>query len=321
MILKCRGWNYPIYILTFLLLLVSRCKKDDEGELSVTTSDVSDISQNIAFTGGTIVSAGGARITSRGVCWSTGIMPTLKDSKTADGTGTGNFTSKISGLSSSTTYYVRAYATSNLDTAYGNALLFVTAVGINDTVTDIDNNIYHTLTIGTQVWTVENLNVTHYRNGDSIPNVTDYMQWSNLNATGAYCNYENKASNAGVYGRLYNWYALSDNRNICPSGWHVPSDADWVTLTSYVGENPARQLKQRGTFNWSSPNYLASNNSGFSALPGGCRDHWGSFLFLHYSGFWWSVDAWYFNLESDSSEAYRGGFDKNTGFSVRCIKD
>ncbi|MBI4645984.1 MAG: fibrobacter succinogenes major paralogous domain-containing protein [Bacteroidia bacterium] len=102
------------------------------------------------------------------------------------------------------------------------------------TVTDIDGNIYNTIIIGTQEWMQENLKVIHYRNGDAIPDVTGDTQWSNL-STGAYCNYNNNESNALIYGRLYNWYAVADSRNICPAGWHTPTDAEWTTLTDYLG--------------------------------------------------------------------------------------
>ena len=199
---------------------------------------------------------------------------------------------------------------------------------ISTTVTDIDGNVYHTVTIGTQVWLVENLKVTKYRNGDPIPNITDNTSWYNL-TTGAYCNFANDTSYTNTYGVLYNWYAVNDNRKIAPTGWHVPTDAEWKTLATYLGgENVAGgKLKETGTTHWNSPNTEATNETGFTALPGGCRYYHGSWGYVGDYGFWWST------TERDASSIWRwsmyyhGGIlrrdidTKDLGFSVRCVRD
>jgi uncharacterized protein (TIGR02145 family) len=200
-------------------------------------------------------------------------------------------------------------------------------------MTDIDGNVYQTITIGTQVWMAENLKVTHYRNGNAIPNVTGNSEWSNL-TTGAYCNYDNDVNNATTYGRLYNWYAVSDSRNIAPEGWHVPSDAEWQTLVDHLGgtEVAGGTMKTPGTIEggdglWHSPNTGATNESGFSALPGGYRIGGGSFTLLGLNaGFWSSTEAygyvaWTRFLGYLNSQADRHDLHKLTGFSVRCVRD
>ncbi len=302
----------------------------------LTTADVTAITQTTAQSGGTITSDGGAAVTVRGVCWSTGPSPTIADSKTTDGTGTGSFTSSLTGLTAGTPYYVRAYATNSAGTGYGSSEPFTTAA--SNTVTDIDGNVYQTVTIGTQVWMAENLKVTHYRNGDPIPNVTDGGTWSDL-ATGAYCNYNNDVGYVATYGRLYNWYAVSDIRNLAPAGWHVPTDAEWKELEMYLGMSQAQadaggwrgtdeggKLREAGTTHWNPPNTGATNESGFFALPGGYR-HLGTFLDMGDAAFIWSsteynsFNAWYRHLLYDNSQVNRSANYKLLGFSVRCVRD
>jgi uncharacterized protein (TIGR02145 family) len=205
------------------------------------------------------------------------------------------------------------------------------------TVTDIDGNVYHTVTIGSQVWMVENLKVTHYRNGDVIQNVTDNTQWANL-TTGAYCNYNNDSNNALTYGRLYNWYAVNDARKIAPAGWHVPTDAEWKQLEMYLGmsQSQADAAGWRGTDQGSQlknssgwyNNGNGINSSGFSALPGGYREYGGTFIYVgYYAVFWSSTEsssssAWSRALYYDLSDVdrYYGDY-KRYGFSVRCLRD
>ena len=172
------------FLTAFLLLLVVGCGGDDDPVGSgtapvLTTSTVSAVTQTTAQCGGNITFDGGATITARGVCWSTNATPTIADNKTTDGIGIGAFTSSITGLAASTLYYVRAYATNSAGTGYGSTQSFTTSASSN-TVTDIDGNVYQTARIGTQVWMVENLKVTHYRNGNPIPNVTDSNTWVGL---------------------------------------------------------------------------------------------------------------------------------------------
>lgn len=206
----------------------------------------------------------------------------------------------------------------------------------NIAVKDIDGNEYKTVKIGDQEWMVDNLKVTHYRNGEPIPNVTDNTEWSNL-STGAYCSYENNDSNINKYGLLYNWYAVDDNRNIAPEGWHIPTDDDWKQLEMYLGMSQSEanidedwrgtdeggKLKEAGTAQWLSPNTGATNSSGFSAIPGGVRDYEdGTFRDMGYgAAFWSTIDTKVRGLYYEHSDVSRGPADKRYGFSLRCLKD
>jgi uncharacterized protein (TIGR02145 family) len=325
----------PILIMGVSLMLSNACKNHDEQEpLSlpkINTSNASQITMNSAISGGNITSGGGSSVTVRGICWSTNQTPTILDSKTIDATGADNFICNLSGLAANTTYYVRAFATNSLGTAYGNVIMFTTLQESGGTVEDIDGNIYQTVTIGTQIWLAENMKVTHYNNGDTIPNVIDDIEWINL-TTGAYCDYKNTESNSSIYGKLYNWYTMEDSLNICPSGWHVPTEAEWTTLSNFLGGDGVAggKLKETGTTHWNSPNTGATNETGFTALPGGCRvytAHFDStFFVLNRNAYFWSLtDSGYQAkvryLMNDRSSFFRDEKDKGWGFSVRCIKD
>jgi uncharacterized protein (TIGR02145 family) len=212
---------------------------------------------------------------------------------------------------------------------------------VSNTVTDIDGNVYKTVKIGTQVWMAENLKVTHYRNGNAIPNVTDDATWTGL-TTGAFCVYDNYIYNVATYGRLYNWYAVGDSRNIAPTGWHVPTDAEWKQLEMYLGMSQAQadapglrgtteggKMKEAGMTHWLSPNTGATNESGFSGLPGGNRVYYYRSYYGGIGGcarFWSSTEydssfAWYRCLGYDGSGVYRYDGEKQIGFSVRCVRD
>jgi uncharacterized protein (TIGR02145 family) len=325
---------FPLLIMGVFLVFASSCEKDDDnnnGQQNVpvlSTTEVTEITANTATSGGNLTDDGGTTVTARGVCWSTNQNPTIADSKTTDGTGAGSFTSNITGLTAGTIYYVRAYATNSAGTGYGSAMSFTTQGGTTGTVTDIDGNVYNTVTIGTQVWMVENLKTTKYRDGTSIPNVTDNISWSNL-TTGAYCDYSNTPSNSATYGKLYNWYAATNAHNIAPTGWHVPTDADWTTLTTYLGGEGVAggKLKETGTTHWQSPNIGATNETGFTALPGGIRNYNGSFDYIGSHGYWWSAtesgaaSAWLRFMGFSYSYVFSYGANKELGFSVRCVRD
>ena len=176
---------------------------------------------------------------------------------------------------------------------------------------------------------VENLKVTRYRNGEPIPNITDNKAWTKLKK-GAICDYDNKPSNSETYGKLYNWYAVSDNRNIAPAGWHVPTDAEWTILTDYLGGEKVAggKLKETGTTHWTNPNTAATNESGFSALPGGDRGIInGTFYYLGSFGYWWSSTeislkhAWYRGMSYNYGNVFRSSTNEQDGFSVRCVRD
>ena len=204
------------------------------------------------------------------------------------------------------------------------------------TVTDIDGNVYETVPIGNQLWMAENMKVTHYRNGDPIPNVTDNTQWTNL-STGAYCYYDNDPDNADTYGALYNWYAVEQDSilGLAPNGWHVPTDDEWQTLVDYLGGSGVAggKMKSTGTIEsgnglWYAPNTGATNESGFSALPGGYRVYGnGGFYGVGNGVYFWSSseyssnNAWNRELLYNSSEVIRYYYNKRLGFCIRCIRD
>jgi uncharacterized protein (TIGR02145 family) len=193
--------------------------------------------------------------------------------------------------------------------------------------TDGDNNNYPVIEINTQIWMAENLKTTKYEDGTNIPLVTDNTQWLNL-ITMAYCDYGNTPGNSTTYGKLYNWYAATDSRNVCPTGWHLPNVSEWSALTTYLGGESVAggKLKETGTTHWLSPNYGATNESGFTALPGGYRGGTGTFASVRSSGAWWSStgstsDAWNLAVFYLSGVVYSSSVNKAYGFSVRCVKN
>ena len=192
-----------------------------------------------------------------------------------------------------------------------------------------DGNVYKIVTIGTQVWMAENLKATKYNDGTVITDGNEGT-WKNY-TSGAYCDYGNNSSNSVTYGRLYNWYAVSSttngNKNICPTGWHVPTDAEWTTLTTYLGGESVAggKLKESGTSHWNSPNTGATNSSGFTALPGGYRTDYGDFKNVKNFGYWWSstqsANIYCRFMRHDSSAAGTKYHKRTYGFSVRCVRD
>jgi uncharacterized protein (TIGR02145 family) len=195
-----------------------------------------------------------------------------------------------------------------------------------NTVTDIDGNTYQTVKIGTQVWMKENLRVSHYRNGDPIPTNLSDDQWAKT-TSGAFAIYEKKPINNSIYGKLYNWYAVVDNRNLCPVGWHVPSDKEWTILENHLGGRELAGGKMKASTGWNSPNKGATNESGFSGLPSGFRYDNGKYDDLGKYGYWWfynqnSSDYAPNNcLQSNLENFIQYNFVKQSGLSVRCLKD
>lgn len=190
----------------------------------------------------------------------------------------------------------------------------------NNQITDVDGNVYHSITIGTQIWMVENLKTTRFRNGEPIPNVTDALQWANL-SSGALCGYNNDINNSSIYGNLYNWYAVTDTRNIAPVGWHVPTGFEWFALTQFVDHN-AGKLMEQGTAHWLY-NIDSDNSSGFTALPGGYRTMAGDFEYLGNNASFWTSEQNAFKWVIASPDLLMSTYDnpKNIGISIRCIKD
>jgi len=294
---------------------------------SVTTTEITSITTTSAKSGGNITGDGGAKITSRGVCWNSNGNPTIANQRSSDGTGSGSFNSSLTLLKPNTFYYLRAYATNNAGTGYGNEVGFATLDITRSSVDDIDGNTYKTVSIGTQVWMAENLKTTRYNDNTLIPLVTDNTAWDHL-ITPGYCWYNNDASTYKPdYGALYNWYTVATGK-LCPSGWHVPTDLQWSEMSTYLGGATLAgdKLKEEGEAHWTILNSGATNESGFTALPGGGRID-GSFVYIGTSGAWWSVTAYDAEkafcreLDNDIDELMEGFLAKSQGFSVRCIQD
>ncbi len=203
----------------------------------------------------------------------------------------------------------------------GSFPIEVNEVSACESVTDIDGNVYESVTIGTQCWMKSNLNVSRYRNGDIIPQVTDPAVWSQL-TTGAWCYYENNTANGTIYGKLYNWYAITDPRGLAPEGWHIPLNNEWDILSNYLGGDNIAGGKLKATTSWNSPNTGATNSSGFSALAGGRRGWNGDFNEINYGADFANYDyIWYRSLSYNTSNF---GFVINNnrlGLYVRCVKD
>jgi uncharacterized protein (TIGR02145 family) len=208
-------------------------------------------------------------------------------------------------------------------------LLGLGMVGLRgQTLKDIDGNVYKTVTIGKQVWMVENLKTTKYNDGKTIPLVSDNAAWTDL-STPAYCWNNNSATaNKNTYGALYNWYTINTNK-LCPKGWHVPTNAEWTTLTTYLGGEGVAggKLKETGTTHWKRPNTVATNSSGFTARAGGGRYEDGKFYDLGSKGYWWSsteegeANAWCFELQYAIRSINRLGSKKPAGWSIRCLRN
>ena len=343
-----------------------RCLRDATGSESlptVTTNTVSNITATFATCGGVVTSDGGATVTARGVCWSISQNPTVSDSHTTDGSGMGGFTSSLTALAAGTTYYVRAYATNSQGTVYGNEQSFTTMNSTGDgqpcpgaaTVTDIDGNSYNTVQIGQQCWMKENLRTTRYANGTSIPLGTG----TNTSTTMPYrYNPNDDANNVPAYGYLYNWPAVmhgasystanpSGVQGICPTGWHVPSKAEWTQLTDYVSSQDAFVCGDTNTniakalasiVGWNTSNVDdcgpgnnpgMNNATGFSAIPAGTYNMDHNELFGDRSSIWsatstsssLSTSAYHFIISRGYGGVSIFHYSRAFGFSVRCLRD
>ena len=291
---------------------------------------VSNVTATITYTGGNGKTYLSKSHTSTGV---SGLSATLQAGTLADGEGTLVYT--ITGTPTS-------LGTANFAIALGgkSCTITITVDDVTQTIgkpgpniTDSENNTYKTVFIGTQQWMAENLKVSKYSNGTTIPNITDNTEWQN-NTTGAWAYYNNDVTNNAKYGKLYNWYAVSKttngNKNVCPTGWHVPTDAEWAALTDYLGGASVAggKMKEVGTTNWISPNTDATNVSLFTGLPGGNRSGNGDYNTIGSSGYWWSSsenDAFNAGTRSlfyGNGVAGRNNYlSKKYGLSVRCLRD
>lgn len=299
----------------------------------ISSSDISNITSSGVVCTVNISNDGGVAVSSRGICWSTITNPTINDSKTIEGSGVGIFSSTISGLKSSTLYYVRAYATNIYGTTYGQELTFTTTTAPQFTagggVIDIDNNSYRTVIIGGVEWMAENLKVSRYNDGSLIYNANSLsdVQWSDL-ASSALTDYNKIESNSTQFGKLYNWYAVNDSRKICPSGWHVATDIEWTELTNFAGgENIAGgKLKEVGVSSWGTPNVGATDEYTFRILPSGWRERSGYFGLGNIAMFWTGsvsgvMSFWRREVTNSNTIVKRISTSQDAGFSVRCVKD
>jgi uncharacterized protein (TIGR02145 family) len=308
---------------------------------TLTTTAITSIDLTTAVSGGNITNNGGGTVTASGVCWATTPTPTIGNFITTDGTPTGNYISNLSGLlAGGTVYYVRAYATNSAGTAYGIQFTFTTRVAD----TDIPVNTYGTVKIGNQVWMTEYLRSLRFRNGDLIGTTTPATLDISGESTPKYqWAYDGDESNVATYGRLYTWYAITDSRNACPTGWHVPTDVEMQVLTDYLinngygyqgsGNDIAKSMA--ATSGWypdPTPGNVgndqtSNNSSGFTVLPGGYRNSTGTFLSITSGAFWRS------STEADAQNAFNNAIrsydnyvynyynSKSDGFSVRCLKN
>lgn len=294
------------------ILLFNGCKKEDHTILpEVKVVEFVNDSEFITTAKATVLSDGGAKVTERGVCWSTNPIPTISDKKVISGADIGEYNVTLAGLTQGTKYYARAYATNGKGTAYSDDFSFIAG-----TVTDIDGNVYNMVTIGTQIWMAEDLKVVKYQNGDPIPFITKYSEWETTKE-GAYWVLYSKL--------LYNWHSVADKRNIAPKGWHVPTVSEWAVIAQYLGgkDIAGGKMKQAGTKNWYPPNTGASNTSGFNAVATGSRAANGSILDFGDTAWWWSSYIPKATRITNMSHAinFNIGVDSNFGLAIRCVKD
>lgn len=296
----------------------------------VETNSVVNITALHATVNSTVTHDGGGTVTARGVVWDNEPNPTLVNNFTDDGDGLGDYVSVVTGLKDNTTFYVRAYATNENGTHYGNQIEFSTPDLL---VSDIDGNSYETVIIGNQEWMAENLRTTRFRNGDTIPLVLNDSVWFQTSSS-AYSYYDNDSMYIDDYGFLYNWYAARNFRGLCPEGWRVPTDSDWDVLVEYLGGRfeAGGKLKttgiiEVGTGLWQDPNEGATNESGFSAIPGGHRLTGGQYQWIRRTATFWNhtelndTSAWTRRMSYNNSEVIRANQSKGMGFSVRCMRD
>ena len=323
--MKINSSMYSLLLSAILSFFLLSCKKQAEVPTVTTNPLLAICTLHVTF-GGEITDIGGSGVLESGICWSTSKSPTINDFKTTEGPGYGKFSTSITFTDVNTTYYLRAYATNSSGTGYGNVVSVKTQIIV---ATDNDGNVYHTVTIGSQIWMVENLKTTKYRNGTQIPNVTDPAAWARLQY-GAYVDIKNDANYSSTYGRLYNWHAITDIGGLAPAGWHVPTEDEWITLIYFLGSYSVAggKLKEAGTSHWLVPNTDATNETGFTALPASNAGGY-DFRFeeFHYTGYYWSSTSFhegaaiYLSFNAYSGDIGIDSYVKEMGYSIRCIKD
>jgi uncharacterized protein (TIGR02145 family) len=300
---------------------------------TIQTSDPLNISYDFAVVGGDSLKSNNDSIISTGICWNTTSNVNLTNSKSVLGNSLTKFTYKIGGLKANTTYYYRAYITGKQGTGYGKVKTFSTLPLLysnGNGVKDINGNYYRSIIIGNQEWMIDNLEVTKYNDGSEIPLITNKTDWYN-NTKDAYCSYENDLKNKTKYGALYNGYAVLTDK-LCPTNWHVPSIQEWDKLIENCGGSniAGGRLKEVSLDYWAQPNTDASNIAGFTGIGSGFRTNDGSFFNLNKNGYWWSstdvpnasyTQNFYVTLTYSNPNIYKEGYYKQTGLSVRCVKN
>ena len=296
---------------------------------TISTSTISIFDNTHATGGGNVSNDGGAAVTAKGVCWNTAGSPTIANSKTADGTGTGSFTSSLTGLTAGTTYYYRAYATNSIGTAYGTQYSITTPV----TLTDVVGNVYNTVSIYGQVWMQQSLRTNKYEDGTSIIMNSDTA----YQAVAYYHTYNNNSTYGTTYGYMYNGYAIGLAKDVCPTGWHVPTATDWSTLAANLGGyssagakmNDMSSILNKITFEstlryWNNSMTGHDNSSKFTARGGGY--YFNTFAgLLNATIFWVSTSKRYVRLDYNSSVLQGIGSalygTNENAFYIRCKKD
>lgn len=292
----------------------------------VTTAPVSLIKQNGFSSGGSIVTNGGAGLLTAGIYYATHDQPDGTDYSTSDSIMFNEFSSLIIQLIPNTTYYVRAYATNKNGTGFGKVRTLKTPEMDSNFVIDNDYNLYPVIRIGNQLWMGENLRVTSYKNGELLKQISDKEEWLNSRVP-SYCWYNNDVtSNKTENGALYNWITVT-GENLCPTGWHVPSQNEWILLSITLGEHSGGKLKQTGTVFWLKPNLGATDEFHFTAYPSGIRNIFGEFNFQKAGAYFWSNTkredgfAWSVTLNYAAADMYRVLSTDHEGFSIRCVKN
>ena len=304
----------------------------------VRSDSATAITETSATLNGYVIHDGGGTLNEVGICWSTHSYPSNADSCLRVTPDTSAFSATLDNLVSNSPYYYRAYVINDVGIAYGDIISFTTLAP--DSARDIDGNAYEVVRIGDQYWMAANLKTTRYLTGETINNPTDAGEWS-ATTEGAYADYNNDDYNTRLgYGRLYNWYAIDDDRGLAPEGWRVATDEDWMVLEEYLGMSPSSaqgldwrgdqeggKLKYTGYNRWYYPNTGATDEYGFEASPAGRRNPDGSFEGQIYEANYWtqsgytSTTAFYRSLSNSSAQIYRYIKDRHAGFSVRCVKD
>jgi uncharacterized protein (TIGR02145 family) len=319
---------YWLIIIIILGLTMNSCKKEPSVALPVVKTYAPEFVSTTTITVGfRVESDGGAKISDCGLYIGDAPSPETLGSKIKIASDTGTFYVQINGLDGNSLYYMKAYAVNSKGEGLGSQVTFTTPAEIKD----FDNNPYETVIIDKQVWMASNLKTTHYMNGDLISTTSAPASDITSESTPKYqWSFNGDDANASVYGKLYTYYAVTDTRKICPAGFHVPSDAEWIMLENYLGgaNYAASFLKENGNSHWNSPyNTDANNVTLFRALPGGYRNTTGTFFYLKDYGFWWSStegdisNVWVRSMYTQSSQISRLSFAKRFGASVRCIKD